>query len=227
MGSLVDRGLRDALLYARGRPQPITADELAAAQRIHRNVARGRLERLARAGLLIPEFQRRSGRSGPGAGRPAKTYRVAPELTPLELPQRRYEELLGLLVDSLPGRVRAARLREVGAEFGRRFAQGSRPRATLRGALTAACAALRRAGFHAAVVEGGDEEGLIVTATCPLRPLVRANPRARRLDCAFWEGLIARLLGAHGNIVCKTSGCCDTGEPCYVRVRAVNTIQRS
>src|ERR671931_1891436 len=94
LGAIGDRELRETLLFARAQALPVTADEVAAAQRIHRNVARGRLERLAEAGLLIPEFQRRSGRSGPGAGRPAKTYRVAPELTPLELPQRRYEELL-------------------------------------------------------------------------------------------------------------------------------------
>src|SRR5207253_1561841 len=68
MGPLVDAGLRDALLYARSQPHVVTADELAAAQGIHRNVARSRLERLARAGLLIAGFERRSGRSGPGGG---------------------------------------------------------------------------------------------------------------------------------------------------------------
>jgi predicted ArsR family transcriptional regulator len=227
MGPLLDPGLKDALLFARGRPQPVTADELAAAEHIHRNVARGRLERLMKAGLLIAAFERRSGRSGPGAGRPAKIYRVAPEVRALELPPRRYEELLGLLVDALPPRVRATRLHEAGAEFGRSFARGLRARATLRGALTSACSALRRAGFQATVVEAGDEEGLISTPTCPLRPLVHANARAAQLDRGLWEGLITRLLGPNARAVVDRSGCHDPGRPCLVRVRVVNTIQRS
>src|SRR6266550_3336977 len=96
-----DRELRETLLFARSQPQPVTADEVAAAQRIHRNVARSRLERLAEAGLLIASFERRTGRTGPGSGRPAKTYRVAPELTAIEFPERRYEQLIGLVLDAL------------------------------------------------------------------------------------------------------------------------------
>jgi predicted ArsR family transcriptional regulator len=228
VGSLVEPGLRDALLFARSRPEPVTADELAAAQRIHRNVARGRLERLVKAGLLIAGFERRSGRSGPGAGRPAKTYRVAPELTPLELPRRRYDQLLGLLVEALPSHSRAMRLREIGAEFGRSFARGLRSRSTLPGALSNACTALGRAGFQAAVAEVGDVEGLIVTPTCPLRPLVSANPSTRPLDRGLWEGLISRLLhGRRAEVICETSGCHDAAQPCLVRVRLVNTFQQS
>jgi predicted ArsR family transcriptional regulator len=228
MGSLVDSGLRDALLYARSRPQPVTADELAAAKGIHRNVARSRLERLVKNGLLIAGFERRTGRSGPGAGRPAKTYRVAPELTPLELPRRRYEELLGLLVAALPKRGRTARLREIGAQFGRTFGRDVRTRSTLRGALSAACAALRRAGFQAAVVEADEEQGLISTPTCPLRPFVSANPAAVHVDRGFWEGLITRVLqGLDAAVVCETSGCHDPGRPCLVRVRVVNTLHQS
>src|SRR5213082_1940076 len=93
LDSVGDRELRETLLFARAQPQPVTADQLAAAQEVHRNVARGRLERLAEAGLLIASFERRTGRTGPGAGRPAKTYRVAPELSAIEFPERRYEQI--------------------------------------------------------------------------------------------------------------------------------------
>src|SRR6266576_5166375 len=114
-----DRELRETLLFARAQPLPVTADEVAAAQQVHRNVARGRLERLAGAGFLIASFERRTGRTGPGAGRPAKTYRVAPELTAIEFPERRYEQLIGLIVDALPKRARGKRLDELGATLGR------------------------------------------------------------------------------------------------------------
>src|SRR5919201_3634514 len=117
LDAIGDRNLRTTLLFVREQQGAVTADELAAAHRIHRNVARARLERLVQAGLLIPSFERRTGRSGPGAGRPAKTYRVAPELRPIEFPPRSYDRLIALLAEALPERVRADRLHEIGIAF--------------------------------------------------------------------------------------------------------------
>src|SRR5947208_17094791 len=97
-----DPELRTTLLYARGEARPVTADDLAAAHDVHRNVARSRLERLVEAGLLAPGYERRSGRTGPGAGRPAKTYAVVPELGASEVPARRYETPVALVVHGLP-----------------------------------------------------------------------------------------------------------------------------
>src|ERR671936_2467101 len=115
LDAIGDRNLRTTLLFVREQQGAVTADEVAAAHRIHRNVARARLERLVEAGLLLASFERRSGRSGPGAGRPAKVYRVAPELRAIELPPRRYEDLLGLLLDTIPTRGRPRRLHDAGA----------------------------------------------------------------------------------------------------------------
>src|SRR5437868_838783 len=178
LDSIGDRELRETLLFARAQPLPVTADEVATAQRIHRNVARGRLERLADAGLLIASFERRTGRTGPGAGRPAKTYSVAAELTAIEFPQRRYETLLGLLVGALPARGRERRLREVGEEYGRTLAEaaGIRPVTDVSRALERVCEAVRRLGYQASVEQAGAEEAVIATPTCPLRPLVRELP---------------------------------------------------
>ena len=75
-----DRELRTTYTDVLAQARPVTADDVAASQATHRNVARSRLERLADAGLLIRGYERRSGRAGPGAGRPAKTYSVAPRL---------------------------------------------------------------------------------------------------------------------------------------------------
>src|SRR4051794_18017761 len=114
--------LRDTLLHARAQEHPVTADEVAGAFGVHRNVARSRLERLTAAGLLEPAFERRSGRQGPGAGRPAKVYAVAPELTPLEFPHRHSEELLSLLAAALPDDAREDTLEAVGVRFGEQLA---------------------------------------------------------------------------------------------------------
>lgn len=215
-----DRELREALLFARARPMPVTADDLAAAHGIHRNVARGRLERLAEAGLLLPSFERRTGRAGPGAGRPAKTYRVAPELSAVEFPERRYEQLIGLLADSLPQRARHHRLREAGVAFGLELAREARLRSakTLRTGLGQLCAALGRLGYQASVAEVTDRRAVITTPTCPLRPLVRAQPSLADLDRGMWTALVAQTLEDTGveQIVCDTPDCLRDDAECRV-----------
>jgi predicted ArsR family transcriptional regulator len=220
LDAIGDRGLRETLLYARGQSLPVTADEVAAAQRIHRNVARGRLERLADAGLLIRSFERRTGRTGPGAGRPAKTYRVPPELHAIEFPERRYEQLISLVVDALPERVRRDRLREIGIAFGRELAREARlrPAKGLRTALGRVCAALGSLGYQASVTEITGERAVITTATCPLRPLVRARPRLAELDRGMWAALVARALAGAGvdQIGCHTPSCQRDDADCRV-----------
>src|SRR5438034_1988488 len=188
--------LRETLLFARSHPLPVTADEVAAAHRIHRNVARSRLERLAEAGLLVPSFERRTGRTGPGAGRPAKIYRVAPELIAIEFPERRYEQLIGLLVDALPERARRERLHEIGVAFGQDFAGEARLRSakTFRTALSRVSTALGGLGYQASVAEVSGERAVITPATCPLRPLIRAHPGLATLDRGMWAALVARAL---------------------------------
>jgi predicted ArsR family transcriptional regulator len=211
LDSIGDPELRQTLLFARAQPLPVTADEVAAFHRIHRNVARGRLERLADAGLLIASFERRTGRTGPGAGRPAKTYRVAPELSAIEFPKRRYEQLIGLVVDALPERARRERLHEIGVEFGRELAREARLRSakTFGTALGRVCAALGGLGYQASVAELSGNRAVITTATCPLRPLVRAHPALATLDRGMWRALVARALGGTDvdQIVCDTPSC--------------------
>jgi len=217
-----DPQLRAALLFARRRAAPVTADELAEAQGIHRNVARSRLERLVEAGLLRIGFERRTGRSGPGAGRPAKTYAVAPELRAVEFPPRRYDALAGHLLDALPARARAGALRAIGAAFAADLAESSRlkRRRTLRGAAAAVCDALRRLGYHASVAEIGGDSAVITTSTCPLRPLVRANPDAAAIDTGMWATLTEFAGGWKvGEVSCDTHGCLGDDTPCTVRLQ--------
>ena len=52
--------------------EPVGRDEVAAAVGIGRTLAAFHLDKLVEAGLLEASFARRTGRSGPGAGRPAK-----------------------------------------------------------------------------------------------------------------------------------------------------------
>jgi len=215
-----DPELRDALTFVRGAERPVTSDDLAAAQRVHRNVARSRLERLATAGLLEVDYERRTGREGPGAGRPAKTYAAAPELRAVEFPQRAYPELVGALLDTLPARGRDAKLRDAGAAYARRLvgARGRRP-GSRRAALEAMCTAVRRAGFQVAVEDVTDDEATLVTSNCPLRPLVRGRDDAAAIDQGMWAGFAALFTGEDASqLSCETHGC-GGGAACRVRLR--------
>jgi hypothetical protein len=78
-------------------------DEAARAARISRSLAGFHLDRLVEQGLLETSFRRLSGRTGPGAGRPAKLYRRSSRQVEVSLPHREYElaaRILATAVDA-------------------------------------------------------------------------------------------------------------------------------
>jgi predicted ArsR family transcriptional regulator len=70
---------------------PVSRDDVADALGVPRRTAAFHLDRLAEQGLLAVSFARRSGRSGPGAGRPAKLYQGSARELSVSLPPRRYD----------------------------------------------------------------------------------------------------------------------------------------
>jgi predicted ArsR family transcriptional regulator len=80
---------------------PIGRDEAAEQLGIPRSTAAFHLERLVEAGLLAVEFRRRSGRTGPGAGRPSKLYRAVPGDIAGSVPERHYELAGDLLASAV------------------------------------------------------------------------------------------------------------------------------
>ena len=222
LDALGDPELRSTVLLVRAAPTPVTADDVARRLGISRSVARWRLERLAEAGLAIVGFERRTARSGPGAGRPAKTYAAAPETSAVEFPRRRYEALVGSLVDALPQRGRTKHLDEAGYSFGLELGRAARlrPAATIRGALDRLCRGLGRLGFQAAVESVSEDEAVIVSATCPLRPVVTADSDVRALDAGMWRGLLAAAAGptVATGARCTTHNCLDAQAPCRIVV---------
>lgn len=222
LDALGDFALRGVALLVRAAPKPLTADDVAERLEISRSVARWRLERLVEAGLVAVAFERRSGRSGPGAGRPAKTYAAAPETSAVEFPRRYYEELVSRLLDALPQRGRTKQLDQVGYAFGLELGESARlrPGATVRASLERLCRGLGRLGFQAAVESANDDEAVIVSATCPLRPVVVSDAEARALDAGMWRGLVAAAAGptAAAKARCTTHNCLDARAPCRIVV---------
>jgi len=70
---------------------PLGRDDLATMTGLPRATVAFHLERLVAVGALEVEFARRSGRTGPGAGRPAKWYVAATEEVSASIPPRSYD----------------------------------------------------------------------------------------------------------------------------------------
>src|SRR5581483_11937951 len=90
LGSLGAPTRRALYGYVSRQGEPVGRDEAAAAAGIGRTLAAYHLDRMVEDGLLEVSFARRTGRRGPGAGRPAKLYRRASREFSISLPPRDY-----------------------------------------------------------------------------------------------------------------------------------------
>lgn len=95
--SLQDPARRELYAYIAGSAEPVSRDQAAQAADISRTLAAYHLDHLAAAGLLHVSYARPGGKTGPGAGRPAKLYAAAQEEISLSLPARNYRLLASLL----------------------------------------------------------------------------------------------------------------------------------
>jgi len=130
--------------YVCARGDGASRSEAAAATGVGRTLAAFHLDRLAEAGLVEVTFARPPGRSGPGAGRPAKLYRRAAAEHQFSVPPRDYRAAAELLADVVdltgaePELQRSARSRGAAAgRVARRQAPGLRGDGVVTGALTA------------------------------------------------------------------------------------------
>ena len=87
--------------YVCAHDAPVSREDVAAALGVPRRAAAFHLDRLAECGLLAISFARRTGRSGPGAGRPAKLYGRSDREVSISLPSRHYDLAGRLLAGAL------------------------------------------------------------------------------------------------------------------------------
>jgi predicted ArsR family transcriptional regulator len=97
LATLDDPTRRAAFDFVTRSATAISRDAAANALGVSRRVAAFHLDRLADQGLLAVEYRRPSGRTGPGAGRPAKLYRRIPGEVAVSVPERHYDLVGGLL----------------------------------------------------------------------------------------------------------------------------------
>ncbi|MDQ1660281.1 MAG: hypothetical protein QOJ68_261 [Blastococcus sp.] len=155
---------------------PVSRDEASAATGVPRATAAFHLDRLVDDGLLEVQFQRLSGRTGPGAGRPAKLYQRSECTVTVSLPERRYDlagDLLAAALDEAeasgeaPRQVLERSARSRGRDFGKQARaadDGAPPRDVVLQVLEAR-------GFEPRI----QDDGAVMLANCPFHTLARAH----------------------------------------------------
>lgn len=182
--SSLDDPVRQRLYrYVASCDEPVARDGAAAAIGISRTLAAYHLDKLAEAGILWVSYARPAGRSGPGAGRPAKRYaRTQTELS-VSVPPRNYGLLADLLITAMASDDAGA-VRMAVAAAARRAGQAS---AAEHGVL----GALREWGYEPELTA----DGRIELRNCPFDRLARQHTK---LVCELNLHLIQGMLeGVH------------------------------
>jgi len=203
LASLEDPGRRRLYDYVCSCERPAGRDQAAAATGMSRALASYHLDKLVEARLLSASYARLDGRSGPGAGRPAKVYsRFDGELS-LSVPPRDYELLARLLVASVghdaTGTVRRA-VNQAAHDAGRHI--GADPDLGL-------VQALNGCGYQPLTT--GD--GAIELRNCPFHALAQAH---RDVVCDLNLHLIQGMLDggtnqdAQAEVAFRPNRCCVT-----------------
>jgi predicted ArsR family transcriptional regulator len=196
---LDDRVRRRLYAFVSGRGEPVGRDEAAAAVGIGRALAVYHLDKLVAAGLLTATYRRPPGRSGPGAGRPAKVFARSCGEFMVTVPAREYELAARLLVQAVAadhsgqaGAALQAAAGKLGADLAERHqADQDGPQPALESALKSA---LSEHGYE----PWQDEAGTIRMRNCPFHHLAELQPAlVCHMNLALIQGLAAGL-GAGG-----------------------------
>lgn len=99
LGVLGDPVRRRLYRHVAAAAGDVGRDAAAQAAGVSRSLAAFHLDKLVEAGLLAVSYRRLSERTGPGAGRPAKVYRLADRKHVLSVPPRTYDAVGRLLAE--------------------------------------------------------------------------------------------------------------------------------
>ena len=175
---LADPVRRDLYEYVADAGHEVGRAEAADALGVARTLAAFHLDKLVDAGLLEVAHRRLTGRSGPGAGRPAKVYRMAVREHLASVPPRDYRGLAMLLAEA----VEAASAEEALKAAARRVPADPREPVEV----------LAERGYRPY-----RDGGVIRSRNCPFRALSEEFPV---LVCAMNHALIGALLGGGAQV---------------------------
>jgi predicted ArsR family transcriptional regulator len=188
--------LRRALYrYVVTQAGPVSRDQAAAGTGMARHVAKFHLDKLAEEGLLSTEYQRPPGRTGPGAGRPAKLYSRADSEIAVSLPERRYDLAARLMAEAIAESAASdtpvretlcAAARRAGAQLSEDTRRRLGRRTGTGAAMTAVCATLAEVGY-----EPRTEGRTVTLRNCPFHAVAAQHTE---LVCGMSLDVITGLL---------------------------------
>jgi predicted ArsR family transcriptional regulator len=178
----------------------VTRDEASEALGVSRSVAAFHLDKLVEAGVVEVTFQRTSGRTGPGAGRPAKLYRRGREEVTASVPERRYDLAGSLLATAIVEAERtgapiaeslSATARAAGRVIGEEAAEATGPLTERDDRRRAVLHVLARHGYEPELGKRGE----IALVNCPFHRLAEEH---RSLVCGMNLDFLGGLLDGIG-----------------------------
>ncbi|WP_367048038.1 helix-turn-helix domain-containing protein [Streptomyces sp. Je 1-332] len=196
--------------YVAAQGREVGRNEAAEAAGVARTLAAHHLDKLTDAGLLESGSRRLTGRSGPGAGRPAKVYTRSRAERSVSLPARDYRTAAELLAEAAE---------QAGLDAGlcaaaRRRGEALRGSAEPCGGLEEAMEMLTARGYepHMEGPEGAEEEAPVVRMrNCPFHAVAERFPP---LVCGMNLALLEGLLGSEGPVRARMDA--RPGECCVV-----------
>jgi predicted ArsR family transcriptional regulator len=192
-------------------------DTAAGALGVARSVAAFHLDKLVDAGLLDAGYVRISGRTGPGAGRPAKIYRRSSQEIDVSLPPRRYDLAGSVLAEAVSRAASGAvsvtqAVAAVAREIGQRIGVEAKPESDDRSPRTSLMAMLNRYGY-----EPRDDGAEVRLVNCPFHRLAEEH---RDLVCGMNRDLLNGVIDGVGGTDCLDAELAPEPGSCCVRVRS-------
>jgi predicted ArsR family transcriptional regulator len=184
--------------YVAAQDHEVSRNEAAEGAGIQRTLAAFHLDKLVDAGLLATESRRLTGRSGPGAGRPAKLYRRADAERQFSVPPRDYRTAADLLAEV----AETARLDTELQAAARREGRAAGPVDDLAAATTV----LAARGYEPRLDPDGE---VLRMANCPFHVLSERHPAlVCGMNLALLEGLMDGADGLRAHMDPRPGMCC-------------------
>ncbi|MFL6118462.1 helix-turn-helix transcriptional regulator [Actinophytocola sp.] len=186
--------------YVVAQDHEVSRNEAAEGAGIQRTLAAFHLDKLVDAGLLVTESRRLTGRSGPGAGRPAKLYRRSGAEHHVSVPARDYRTAADLLAEVADCARLDDELRAAAAREGRAALAAAGPIEDL----DAMRAVLSARGY-----EPRADGAVLRLVNCPFHVLSERHPALIcGMNLALLEGLVEGAEGLRARMDPRPGMCC-------------------
>ncbi|MCX4781848.1 helix-turn-helix transcriptional regulator [Streptomyces sp. NBC_01264] len=212
IAALQDPVRRRLYEYVAAQDREVGRNEAAEAAGVTRTLAAHHLDKLTEAGLLESGSRRLTGRSGPGAGRPAKVYTRTRAEWAVSLPARDYRTVAELLAEAAE---------QAGLDAGlcaaaRRRGEELRGSAAPCGGLEEAAEMLTARGYepHLEAVQGqdgatGPGARVVRMRNCPFHAVAeRFPPLVCGMNLALLEGMLGEDGPVRARMDARPGQCC-------------------